>query len=89
MANPSERPITKEALAELAHQLSLPVDCERLIRDGVLARRRGWFELLQPERLPEHANRQIIEVKSTGGRTLIRFTRSHARAKVLHKKLSG
>lgn len=89
MSRPGETRLTKDELAELAHQLSVPVDCEKLVLDGVLAPRRGWFELLQPNLLPEHASRQVTHVKVSGGRTMIRFTRSHGRAKALQRKQSS
>jgi len=88
MSSSDETSAIKETLSEIARQLTIPVDCDKLVADGVLARRRGWFEVLQPNLLPEHASRQVIGVKTSKGRMLIRFSRSHRRAEALHKKLS-
>ena len=73
-------------LIEAAEALATPIDVEQLIADGVLAKAktRGWFEILDPTRLPDHAWQKIKSVKS-GNR--VRFRKASKRVAKYLKSL--
>jgi hypothetical protein len=71
------RPATQPELLELAEALAAPIDFDQLIADGVLRKARGWYEVLDAARLPEHALRKIKAFKS-GNR--VRFRKPNKRA---------
>jgi hypothetical protein len=56
---------TAEELSRLAELIATPIDFAELIADGVLVERGGgWYEVLDYERLPEHARQKIVEVEA-------------------------
>ena len=57
---------THPELIEAAEALATPIDFEQLIADGVLlkSKTRGWYEILDTSRLPQHAWQKIKAVKS-------------------------
>ena len=73
------RPATHPELIEAADALATPIDFDQLIADGVLrkAKTRGWYEILDTTRLPEHAWQKIKAIKS-GNR--VRFRKANKRA---------
>jgi hypothetical protein len=58
------KPATYPELIETAEALATPIDFEQLIADGVLRKGKGWYEILDPSRLPNHAWQKIKSVKS-------------------------
>jgi hypothetical protein len=72
------KPSTHPELIETAEALATPIDFDQLIADGVLrkAKTRGWYEILDTSRLPEHAWQKIKAIKS-GNR--VRFRKANKR----------
>ena len=51
---------TPEELRRLGQLLRTPIDFDQLIADGILrGTRRGWYQVLDWERLPEHARARM------------------------------
>ena len=81
------KPATYQELLEVAESLAMPIDLDQLITDGVLQKRGGWYEILDPNRLPECAWRKIKAIKP-GNR--IRFRKPSKRvAKFLDTLMSS
>jgi hypothetical protein len=59
----ANRAPTHPALRRAAELLAAPIDFDRLAADGVLREAGGWYEVLDPDRLPEHAARRIKALK--------------------------
>ena len=72
------KPATHPELIETAEALAAPIDFDQLIADGVLrkAKTRGWYEILDTTRLPDHAWQKIKAIKS-GNR--VRFRKANKR----------
>lgn len=60
-------PPTIEQLRHLAEMLATPIDFDQLVADGILRKRGAWWEVLDWNRLPEHA-RQKVQAVMTGNR---------------------
>jgi hypothetical protein len=75
-----------QELLEVAEALSAPIDFNQLIADGVLRKSRGWYEILDPSRLPDHAWSRIKSVKS---RNRVKFRKANKRAAKLLNGLSA
>src|SRR5688572_497270 len=60
---PAGRAPTHPDLRRVAEQLAAPIDFDRLIAGGVLREAGGWYEVLDPGRLPEHARVKIKALK--------------------------
>ena len=58
---------TLEEIRRAAEMLATPIDFDQLVADGVLRRRGAWWEILDWQRLPEHAEYKIQNVM-TGNR---------------------
>ena len=72
MAATKTKPETYQELVEVAEALATPIDFDQLIADAVLRKKAGgWYEVLDPARLPEHARQKIKAVK-TGNRVKFR-----------------
>jgi hypothetical protein len=71
------RPAIHQELIEAAEALAAPIDFEQLVADGVIRKTRGWYEILDTGRLPEHAWQRIKAVK-TGNR--VKFRKPSKRA---------
>jgi hypothetical protein len=68
------KPETHLEILEAAEALATPIDFDQLIADGALQKAGGgWYEVLDPSRLPDHAWRKVKAVKS-GNR--VRFRKS-------------
>jgi len=57
------KPATYPELIEAAEALAAPIDFAQLIADGVLRKTKGWYEILDTNRLPDHAWQKIKAVK--------------------------
>lgn len=66
---------TKEGLLNHAKILATPIDFDRLINDGILKKKGAWYEILDMERLPEHAKNRISAVLFDGRRK-VRFSKT-------------
>jgi hypothetical protein len=44
--------------------LSTPIDFDQLVADGVLKKRGAWWQVLDWDRLPEHARRKVQNFKT-------------------------
>jgi hypothetical protein len=89
-----KRSVMREKLIETAKLLATPIDFEGLIGSGVLvASRRAWYEVLQPERVPAHVWQQATGLRNqTRGdkqRNFLKFGKSNAAAARLYEKLTG
>ena len=71
-----KRPATHPELIEAGEALATPIDFEQLLTDGVLRKARGWYEILDPNRLPDHAWQKIKSIKS-GNR--VKFRKANKR----------
>jgi len=68
---PKSRPAIHSELVEAAESMATPIEFDQLIADGVLQKAGGgWYEVLDPARLPQHALGKIKAVKS---RNRVRF----------------
>jgi hypothetical protein len=66
--------VTHLEIMEAAEALATPIDFDQLIAEGAIQKAGGgWFEVLDPSRMPDHAWRRIKAVKS-GNR--VRFRKS-------------
>lgn len=65
--------LSREEVERRIKLLNTPVDFERLIEDGVLARDGAWFRILDHERVPQHLWVQIGELKVNEGVLSFRF----------------
>ena len=80
-------PETHGLLIETAQLLAEPLDLEQLAADGVIRKRRGgWYEITDPDRLPDHARSKIKSVKS-GNR--VKFRKASKRARRFLKSLEA
>ena len=71
---PKSETATHMEILEAAEALATPIDFDQLIADGALQKAGGgWYEVLDPSRLPNHAWNKIKAVKS-GNR--VRFRKS-------------
>jgi hypothetical protein len=70
-------PKTYQELLEVAEALATPIDFDQLTADGVLRKAGGWYEVLDPTRLPDSARQKIKAFKS-GNR--VRFRKPSKRA---------
>ena len=97
---PAERRLTSDAddaIVAHARRLATPVDAPALVRCGVLRRLRswwragrwGWYEVLDPTRLPESVRCQIAAVRATPGGVFVRFARPNRIAARLYAELTG
>jgi hypothetical protein len=80
------RPATHPELIEAAEALASPIDFEQLMSDGVLRKVRGWYEILDAQRLPAQAWQRIKAVKS-GNR--VKFRKRSKRAAKFLKGLAS
>jgi hypothetical protein len=82
------KPATYPELIETAEALAAPIDLAQLVADGVLrkAKARGWYEILDTSRLPDHAWQKIKSVKS-GNR--VKFRKPSKRAAKFLKALES
>lgn len=76
---------THPELIEAAEALAAPIDFEQLVSDGVVRKARGWYEILDPSRLPQSAWQRIKAVKS-GNR--VKFRKRSKRAARFLKSLA-
>ena len=86
LLNPETKNL-EEAVIARAALLATPVDIPALIADGTLVKRGAWYEVLRPDRLPEHARAQIETFSVSHGRRLVKLPRSYKRAARLHARL--
>src|SRR6476469_9732490 len=70
------KPEMYQELLDVAEALATPIDYEQLISDGVLRKAGGWYEILDPARLPDAARLKIKAIKS-GNR--VRFRKPNKR----------
>jgi hypothetical protein len=63
MARAKRKVPTHPDLIRTAEELAGPIDLDRLVADGVLREDGGWFEVLDPTRLPEVARYRIRAMK--------------------------
>jgi len=75
--SPRTKPETYQELLEVAEALATPIDFDQLTADGVLRKAGGWYEVLDPTRLPDSARQKIKAFKS-GNR--VRFRKPSKRA---------
>jgi hypothetical protein len=63
---PKPKAATYPELLETAEALAARIDFAQLIADGVVrkAKPRGWYEILDTSRLPDHAWQKIKSVRS-------------------------
>lgn len=67
----------REEFERLRELLSTPIDFDRLVEEGVLEKAGTWWKVLDMSRLPEHARRQIVEIRAGGdGPGFVRFSRT-------------
>lgn len=64
-ADPPALP-TIEELRRIAEMLATPIDFDQLVGDGVLKKRGAWWQILDWDRLPEHAVQKIQNIKDVG-----------------------
>jgi hypothetical protein len=81
-------------LIETARLLATPIDFAGLIRDGVLAASNGdWYEVHDMGRLPEHAWKQVTELRhekrGDTHRNFFKFGVKNEQAAVLYEQLTG
>lgn len=89
--------MNKNEIASLAQQLGTPVDFAKLEKDGVL-RRVGTgkslrYAILDNDRLPEYASRQINEIvlNNVGEAPIATFASpaSNKSAQIVYEKMTG
>lgn len=74
---------SREELMERTRELAVPLDLESLQRSGILRKSGSWYEVLDWERLPEHAKVKISAIE-TGEKRRVKFEdTSRAAAKLL------
>jgi hypothetical protein len=71
MAAAKDQPPTHPELRRVAEILATPIDFDQLIAAGVLRKARGWYEVVDPSRLPAHALYKMRALK-TGNRVKFR-----------------
>ena len=91
---PSSPVVDRAAVLEMARKLATPVDVDALVATGVLRKRGAWYEVLDEERLPDHVNAQVREMRweqrgNATPRQFIKIPRLSARAVRLYRQLSG
>jgi CRISPR/Cas system CSM-associated protein Csm5 (group 7 of RAMP superfamily) len=77
--------MTKDEMLEKAKKLATPINFEVLIDQGVLEKKGAWYQVLDMNRLPEHAKAQISEFSSDGK---VKFSKNIKSAQKLVNKLS-
>ncbi|MCW8880411.1 MAG: hypothetical protein OQJ89_00395 [Kangiellaceae bacterium] len=86
MSDDKSTPImTKQEALELAKQLATPIDFDQLIKDGIIEKKGAWYQVLDMERLPKHAKKQITEFTQDGK---VKFSLATKSAQKLVDKLS-
>jgi len=55
---------TLAELRHLAEMLSTPIDFDLLVADGILKKRGAWWQVLDRDRLPEHARHKDQNLKT-------------------------
>jgi hypothetical protein len=75
-----ENSSTYKELRRVAEPLATPIDFAGLLAEGVLERRGSWYEILDLDRLPEHAR---VKIKAVRSPNLVKFRKPSKRLQQL------
>ncbi len=66
-------PINKEELEQLIIDAATPIDYDKLIEQGILKKKRGWYKVLKANELPKAVLKKANAIKVMKNGTLLKF----------------
>jgi hypothetical protein len=81
--------LSKNDLLELSKQLATPIDFNELEKKGIIEKKGSWFKVIRLNALPEHASRQVRNIKTDGkGNYYVQFPTSWKKAQQLYQRMT-
>jgi hypothetical protein len=85
-----QKSLNKEQFIELAKQLATPIDFEQLEKDKIIEKKGDWYKVIDIQKLPEHASRQVKSVQiDDKGNYLVKFPKSWKKAQKSYRRIAG
>jgi len=86
----SLKDFTKEVKAQIL-DLAKEIDFEGLESKGIIKKKGAWYQILQPNKLPQYARIQVTEIKFIKNKkediVLVKFNKARKRAQKLAEKI--